>query len=90
MSKTLKPCPFCGGEPVAYETEFGLTVRCKGDDHEAATFGDYAVDAWNARYEYPCRNLSSESHRFHCSECDTIVGHAVNYCPTCGSEVRDE
>lgn len=89
MNSKIKPCPFCGAEPVVYETEFGLTVRCKGDDHEAATFGDGAVDAWNYRNEPQCRNLSSESHRFHCSECDTVVGHSVDYCPTCGSEVED-
>jgi Lar family restriction alleviation protein len=57
----MKPCPFCGGEPVLDGRSEDVRVRCEGCDAHAAThwFGDdldavdaaeaAAISAWNAR-----------------------------------------
>ena len=57
MPDTLKPCPFCGGEPDVYtyrlepSRENPTKVVCKMCGVETPTYFRYknAIDAWNRR-----------------------------------------
>lgn len=57
----MKPCPFCGGEPVIVEEMWDMDgvpkylVRCKDCDSQNGEYDDEyeAIDAWNERiYKY--------------------------------------
>jgi hypothetical protein len=52
----LKPCPFCGGEAVAFKImskNYDYGVRCRDENCEAEISGctnyGHAVIAWNTR-----------------------------------------
>ena len=65
MSEQLKPCPFCGGEAIAYmfNKKSGLTLWCECKICHAKTVGylpeddldsfeqckESAINAWNRR-----------------------------------------
>ena len=105
MSEELKPCPFCGGEGVAYlvpdyPKKIGprYSVICNGCGASVTTIFQYkrdAIDAWNRRAERTCRNLNPPSCRdFECSECgessEFTPGFMPSYCPSCGARVIEE
>ena len=82
MSGTLKPCPFCGGKPVAVETHPGYgfikctACGCTMDADDSKT-PDELTEDWNRRAERTCRNVEPENEEnnwnelgfFTCSEC---------------------
>ncbi len=94
MSKTLKPCPFCGGEAeVRYsELSWKFVVRCTdcgamGRQWFAGKFGEEcAIDSWNNRAgnnraRHTCRNTSDWV--FECSVCgaETVADSCGEFSP---------
>lgn len=63
MTDLIKRCPFCGSSALPMRGPEGWAVHCNADgtlgDDEAKCgavgpvriYGDYAVDAWNARWD---------------------------------------
>lgn len=51
----LLPCPFCGGEPQAYEGKFCSSVKCDNGHaiHEYKPTLHKAIAAWNTRASIP-------------------------------------
>ena len=47
----MKPCPFCGKQPVVQKFEICTTVRCQchGNCYTFAEDHDKAVELWNKR-----------------------------------------
>ena len=95
----LKPCPFCGGDPVAIETRPGRgELYCGNCDvvlggNNAMTAEEW-TDAWNARAERTCiaeenSDASYGDCMFVCSECGADLDNErlPNYCPQCGAKV---
>ena len=83
----LLPCPFCGGEAVMFEDDYGdWHVYCGDGWYVERNLcpGYHAIDcmyitkaqaieAWNTRAERTCRNV--DDHKtvwFICSECDEL------------------
>ena len=102
ITEELKPCPFCGGEPVAVETHPGSGfIQCKRcgcamDEYEA---GDpyNLTEHWNRRVERTCRmEPTKDGGEWRCSECGYLQGDAYRgdkgwclprYCQVCGAKV---
>jgi hypothetical protein len=54
MKKELKPCPFCGAEPMYYKSFSKVTIGCRSADcHVNPTFSvgkrENPEDKWNKR-----------------------------------------
>ncbi|CAM0104917.1 hypothetical protein PODOV084v1_p0021 [Vibrio phage 340E47.2] len=54
MSDKLKPCPFCGAEPMHYKSFTKVTIGCRSADcHVNPTFSigkrDNPEEKWNSR-----------------------------------------
>lgn len=94
----LKPCPFCGGEGVAFKfgviEEFG--VRCNNCGAQTDDiFDSYAAaeEAWNTRYKRTCKReiVEGTSIRYVvCSECRSIIDPYDLFCKRCGAEIINE
>ena len=65
MAETLKPCPFCGGEPVVcgYPDEFMVYVKCSKCGAMSGLVQateEKAAENWNRRAERTCRIVSAK------------------------------
>ena len=101
MSYELKPCPFCGGEPVVcgYPDEFMVYVKCSKCGAMSGLVQateEKAAENWNRRHERTCRNEATGPEViFDCSEClASFVNEPIDggwsYCPNCGAKVVSE
>lgn len=97
---TLKPCPFCGSEPIASHpqpTEF--IIRCGNPECQVNVYVvdnfDLPVEAWNTRAEEPAEpktahwDINCDGYYPYCSNCkeEPQGGKLSPYCPNCGAEM---
>lgn len=76
--KTLRKCPFCGGEAEVeksgsgvFDTWYVTCLSCCASVWENTEAE--AVEAWNTRYERKGKNLRGNDDETLCSECGTLV-----------------
>lgn len=101
----LRPCPFCGGKPMAVETHPGAgfiectQCGCAMDEYEAGD-PETLTEHWNRRAERTCTDVEGGDF-FRCSACGCEVMRVadgwkplymgeINYCPNCGARVVDD
>lgn len=98
----LKPCPFCGGKPIATETHPGRGFICCSEcgatvhEYDSET-PDVLTAAWNTRHVETCRwdypqGVNGWLGYTVCSSCgerfDECVTDIARYCPSCGKKVE--
>lgn len=83
MSIELKPCPFCGGEPIMSSYTYSLSgagiqykVECERHDCPAQPTVDWhywtaeeAAEAWNTRAERTCKPANVSEYAWDDFEC---------------------
>lgn len=99
----LRPCPFCGGKPVAIETHPGAgfiectQCGCAMDEYEAGD-PETLTKHWNRRAERTCHidmpviDWETGETDYVCSACGFSAdpqdwAETYDYCPRCGARV---
>jgi hypothetical protein len=98
MSEMLKPCPFCGREPLSGNEYAQFYIRCSFCDIEInGWLWNVLKDKWNSR-EYnrdTCTVMETGWDEIYamfylCSHCsnDDIL-ESDSYCGNCGKEIKE-
>lgn len=97
---TVKPCPFCGGEPHFFENDGWFYVECGNvtcaticETRGSETKEEAAKD-WNTRAEEPAEktahwDIACGDYTPFCSACgeEPPACHMSAYCPNCGAKM---
>ena len=94
----LKPCPFCGKEPVrSHPQPSEFIIQCGNPECRVRVYAvdnfDLPVESWNTRAEEPERvahwNINCDGYYPYCSRCKSEPpGREMSkYCPSCGAKM---
>ena len=89
----IKPCPFCGIEPIKTYLPSKFIVQC-GNPYcnvraRAVSNRDWPVEAWNTRAEEPAEktahwDINTDGYYPFCSHCGEAAERMSPHCPNCG------